>query len=361
MLRLSVNLNKITENFDRIRALCDAHGIELATVAKLCLTNLDIVKPIIDAGAHLIAESNLVNLANLPYNVRRMLLRTSLDDIAAGLDHCDYVFISELRLLSALQDTPRGREVGVYVSVEAGDLREGVIAEELAAFLSAARRIGSGPRIVGFAANYGCLRGFVPSAADIRRFREGCDAAASAAGLGEYTVSVGGTTVYELLEAGELDGAVDQIRIGEALYFGYNMSLGKRICGLHDDALVLTGEVIEVKDKYVDGKEGRGFNAFGHKTETLERGVRRRAVLNFGELAAPSRSLDPLVPGAFFSGATHDYSVLDVTDCERTVRVGDRLDFRTNYNSAAQAILSPYVEKAVIWEGGNLREEAACQ
>ncbi len=359
MLRLSVNLNKITENFDRIRALCDERGIELATVAKLCLTNLDIVKPIIDAGAHLIAESNLVNLANLPYNVRRMLLRTSLDDIALGLDHCDYVFLSEIPLLSALRETRRGREVGVYVNVEAGDLREGVLPEDLAGFLSAARRIRRGPRIVGFAANYGCLRGFVPSAEDIRRFREACDAAASAAGLAEYTVSVGGTTVYELLEAGELD-SVDQIRIGEALYFGYNMSLGKRICGLHDDALVLTGEVIEVKEKLVDGEAGQGFNAFGHKTGPLGRGVRRRAVLNFGELAAPSRSLAPLLPGAFFSGATHDYSVLDITDCDRSVRVGDHLDFRTNYNSAAQAILSPYVEKTMIWDAGDRREEAEC-
>jgi predicted amino acid racemase len=384
MLRLTVDIDKITENYLSVKKTCDEHRLSLVVVAKLCLTNLDMMKPLIDAGAQIVAESNLVNLASLPYHVERMLLRASLDDIRMGLDHCDYVFLSEYAFFEALAESrleggrsegrraegrraearpgedwrarSRGGErIGAFIAVEGGDLREGATWEELPELADRAAALRGGPRVAGFAANYGCLRGFVPDRGDILRFRELCTRSAARAGLRDYHVSLGGTTVFDMLADGSLDGLADQIRIGEAIYFGYNMCLGKRISGLHDDALILTGEVIEAKEKLVTEGEPRGRNAFGHLAYPTRPGTRRRAILNFGELAAPTRSLEPLLKGAFFDGATHDYTVLDITDCEDPPRPGDPVSFRTNYNSAAQAMLSPYVEKVMV--AGASREE----
>lgn len=356
MLSLTVDIGKIVENYRAVERLCTAHGMSLVVVAKLCLTSLDIVKPLIDAGARTIAETDLVNLESLPYHVKRMLLRLSLGDVRRGLEHCDFALLSEPALYDALASDKRGRKVKVLVSVESGDLREGVAEAELPAFLGRLSPTARGPRIEGFAANYGCLRGFVPTHEDTLRLREACDKAAAKVGLDRAILSLGGTTIYDLLADGSLDGIADQIRMGEAIFFGYNMSLGKKIPGLHDDALILTGEVIESRDKTVPDDEAIGYNAFGHKTERPPSGIRRRAVLNFGERAAPTRSLEPLLPGARFAGATHDYAVLDVTDCDTPPRAGDVVSFRTNYCSAAQAMLSPYVEKRMAGQGSEAVE-----
>jgi predicted amino acid racemase len=220
-----------------------------------------------------------------------MLLRASLKDIEGGLENCDYLFLSDMVHLKALKGLPPEREVGVYLSVEAGDLREGALAGELSGLIRAAARFKGRTHIVGFAANYGCLRGFIPMKEEVAQFRSLCDDAAAAAGLATYTLSIGGTSIFDLLEDGSLKGLIDQVRIGEAIYFGYNMSLHRRIEGLHNDAFILTGEVMEVKEKLVSGEETRGFNAFGRKPESPWRGYRKRAILNFGELAAPTRSL----------------------------------------------------------------------
>ncbi|MEI6387610.1 MAG: alanine racemase [Spirochaetota bacterium] len=363
MLRLTIDRDKITENYRSVQKTCDGHGISLVVVAKICLTQLDIVQPIIDSGVRIVADSNLANLSSLPGNVERMLLRSSLAEMREGLANCDYVLLSELSHFETCAEVrhagPRhaGPRRGAFISVEAGDLRDGVTAEELPGFVDRATRVRGGPRIAGFAANYGCLRGFVPDLEDLVRFRELCDRSASRSGLGGYEVSIGGTTVFDMLSEGSLDGLADQIRIGEAIYFGYNMSLAKKIPGLHDDALILTAEVIEAREKLVSDDEPHGLNAFGHHAFKPHTGMRLRAILNFGELAAPTRSLEPLLPGAFFEGATHDHAVLDITDCEDPPRPGDLVKFRTNYNSAAQAMLSPYVEKVMATRALPAREE----
>jgi len=357
MLRLTVDVGKITDNFRHVASICETRGLSLAVVIKLCLSRLDIVEPLIEAGARLLADTNLENFARLGKlgnrenrgeRPERLLLRSSLTQIQKGLDFCDYVFLSETALVEALGQSKRGREVGVYVSVEAGDMRDGVTAEELPGFVAKAASGGQAPRIVGFAANYGCLSGFVPVLEDLARLRELCDRAARRAGLVDYGLSMGGTTIFDMIADGSLDGIADQVRIGEAIFFGYNMSLGKRIPGLHSDALVLTGEAIEVKEKLVSPREAEGLNAFGEKAKPQAPGYRKRVILNFGELAAPIKGLEALAPGAFFVGATHDYAVLDVTDCANPPRPGDAVHFRTNYNSAAQAMLSPYVEKMAV-------------
>ena len=238
MAKLIIDLPKIVENFRIINQLCSKNNLELVTVAKLCLTNIDIVKPIIDAGARIIGETNLVNLANLPYSVEKMLLRSSSSDIRSGLDGCDYVLLSELSLLEELAHSKARARNGVFISVELGDLRDGVCLESLPSFVEKSLAI-KGVEIKGMAANFGCLHGMIPNTATLDTIEESLHQIKRQLKFTFQQISLGGTAIFDLIHSGDLAGRVNQVRIGEAIFFGHNMSMRKDIPDLHTDAMFL--------------------------------------------------------------------------------------------------------------------------
>jgi predicted amino acid racemase len=159
---------------------------------------------------------------------------------------------------------------------------------------------------------------------------------------------LGGTAVFDLLDEGSDRGGITQLRIGEALFFGYNMSAGKALPGFERDAFAFYGEIIEVKEKDVSFSGSFGFNAFGTRVPLNGSGRRIRAVLDFGELAAPISCLKPAAEGVSLVGSTHDFAVADITECGRRPRVGDVLEFATNYTGASCAMLNPSVRKTIL-------------
>jgi predicted amino acid racemase len=171
MAILTIRTEKIVRNFTLLKSLCDARGLELVTVVKCCLGEDGILRKLVERGAHIIAETSPANLARFEGDVKRMLLRSSLSDIRSGLPNCDYVLVSELPLLHALSELPASRRPAAILTLEFGDLREGIPPDQLPEFLHDATRI-KGARIVGFAATFGCLLGKLPDADTIARLRQ---------------------------------------------------------------------------------------------------------------------------------------------------------------------------------------------
>jgi predicted amino acid racemase len=60
-------------------------------------------------------------------------------------------------------------------------------------------------------------------------------------------------------------------------------------------------------------------------------GVRRRAIVALGEIDLRTSSLKPMRPGVAVVGASSDHLVLDVTEAEPPVRLGEELAFDTLY------------------------------
>jgi len=83
-----------------------------------------------------------------------------------------------------------------------------------------------------------------------------------------------------------------------------------------------------------------GLNAFGEKFTSGKKGIRKRAVLNFGSLTVPTYGLIPVDPFIQLEGMTHDLSVFDITDSRNNYKAGSIIDFKLNYSGAAQAFLN---------------------
>jgi predicted amino acid racemase len=161
-------------------------------------------------------------------------------------------------------------------------------------------------------------------------------------------VSLGGTAVYDALVAGTLCPEVTQVRMGEAFLFGFNTTAGRPIRGFRRDAFRLYGEIIEIREKRVPSEGTFGLNAFGKKADLGPTGIRRRAVVAFGQLVCAPEGLMPMDHGIRVAGATHDYTVLDLTDAHGDYAPGDSVGFFLSYGGAAQAMLSPCVDREFL-------------
>ncbi len=346
---LSIHMPSIVENLQRVKKTCDSRGYTLLPVTKVCLSEPVIVDAFAGCGIGTVADSSLACLSRLQGEIKRFLLKIGLHEARNGGLRCDCLYTSSMEVLESVSERNDGcREV--FLALELGDLREGILPEELPGFIQAARALPN-IEITGLGANFGCLMGKLPDGLVAEALDDAVRRVRRQTGFEFEYISFGGTAVYPALVSGTLPDRVNHVRIGEAIFFGYNLTRDEPIEGLIDDAFVLSGEILEVRNKRVDRWGVYGLNAFGEEIRNGESGFRKRAVLDFGELGAPAGGLTPLDDGVRIIGSTHDYTVVDISSCSSGYRTGGFIDFKLNYTSAARAFISPEIENRLIKNG----------
>ncbi|HOV14047.1 MAG TPA: alanine racemase [Spirochaetota bacterium] len=271
-----------------------------------------------------------------------MLLLTKLSDVFEELENCNSIFVSDLKILEAVSQLKKSKDIEIILSLELGDLRDGINPDNLNNFMKNALKIDN-INIRGIGTNLGCLAGKLPDEKTFNILTDCYYNIKTKLGFEFKKISIGGTVFYDFIEQQKIPKEINQIRIGEAIYFGYNMSYKKNIESLRQDTFVFSSEIIEIYDKRVDNSE-RGFNAFGEKSNIKKSGIRKRAVLDFGKLIAEKCSIFPIDNNIFIDGQTHNHTVIDISDSNKKYNVGDNIDFTINYNSAATIFLSDVVK-----------------
>ncbi|HEB31507.1 MAG TPA: hypothetical protein ENI15_11635 [Spirochaetes bacterium] len=346
MAVLKVNILSIINNLKTVKELCEKRGCVLVPVTKICRSEPVMVEAFKDQGIDMIADSCLDSLSRFDTDINRFLLKLGLSDARYSDLDCEYIYTSSMAVIKALSERGDGNIYKVYLALELGDLREGILPEELPEFTGAVLRM---PDIIvaGLSANFGCLMGRLPDRYVSDVLGEAVDSVRKKTGFEFDIVSFGGTAVYPALIDGTLPDQVNQVRIGEAIFFGYNLCMNESVPDLIGDAFILSGEILEIRKKYVDNKGKHGYNAFGEEIRITDTGYRIRAVLDFGELGAPVKGMAPMDPGVCISGSTHDYTVVDITGSKNKYYAGESVDFKLNYCSAAQAYISPQIKKRI--------------
>jgi arginase family enzyme len=140
---------------------------------------------------------------------------------------------------------------------------------------------------------------------------------------------------------------INNLRIGEAiLQGGRDTFLDQPWNELDSDAFRLSGELLEVKTKPSMPIGKSGVDAFGQRPHFMDEGDRLRGIANIGREDVIVEGMTPINPGVRVLGASSDHLVLDLTDAEPPLQVGDRVDFRLNYGAMLAVMTSEYVEKA---------------
>jgi len=192
-----------------------------------------------------------------------------------------------------------------------------------------------GLRLTGLATSLNCLCGVLPTVESQQRFADLASATETALGVRFRYVSPGHTNNVRFVLDGTMPKRVNHLRVGEAILFGTDELSDGVLPVPHQDAFRAFAGVIEVQDKpsAPDGPVGK--DAFNRVNEWPDLGVRRRAVLAMGEIDLSIRDLKPARPDITLVGASSDHTVIDVTDAEPPVAVGDEVEFACAYTAVS--------------------------
>ena len=372
--RLVIELGKLRHNAGVITGWCRKAGIEVLAVTKGVRGDPRVARAVLAGGVVGLAESRLPNLRGLQDlrtarghagpRPRFLLLRApSPAQASEAVSLSDGVLCASAgtaeSLAQAAASVRPGRPYHVFVTVDLGDLREGVLPEELtgtAVAMDQRMAAASGEpdparraHVAGLATNLACLCGLIPTRAHLAELVTLARAAGEALDR-RLSVSGGNTAVLPLLLRGEVPPGIDDLRVGEGILLGRESLYREALPGCHVDAFTFWGAVIEVGRKPTFPAGECAQDAFGHQPVFVDRGRRRRALVAAGRQDIVPEGLAPLEPGIEIVAGTSDHLVLDVEDYSGRLEVGSEIGFAVAYPSLLQAVTSPDVTRVYVGE-----------
>ena len=351
-MRIEVHCEYIRRNARAIVQLCAAHGIEVAGVTKACCGQPEVARAMLAGGVAMLADSRLSNVRRLRragIQAPVMLLRLpALSEVEQVVRLTQISLNSEVETVRALAQAAQSAGVrhGVILMIETGDRREGVMPEEA---LEVARQMLTLPGIelAGIGTNVGCIGGVLPTPQNMQLLLDVAEDIERRLGIQFKIVSGGHSANLALLLRGEMPPRVNHLRIGESILLGVETSSNTPLPCPHQDAFRIFAEVIELNTKPSLPEGPISIDAFGRVPHWEDYGPRQRAVLAMGGQDLWIDGLRPLRPGVTIVGASSDHTVLDVTDAEPPVSMGEELAFDPNYAAVATAMASRNVTRVV--------------
>jgi predicted amino acid racemase len=347
---LNVDLDKIEHNSRTLVDLCTQHGIAVTGVTKATCGNPEVAKAMLRGGVGSIADSRLENIHRLKaagIDTSYLLLRLpALSGTDTVVDSVDMSLNSELSVLQGLSVAAgkRGVEHDVLIMIDLGDLREGILPDDLMPFMLEATRL-AGIRIAGIGANLGCFSGVVPEEHNMKRLVGLADAVEQSFDLKLKWVSGANSSGLELIASGRMPSRVNHARIGEAILLGRETVHRSPWPGTSQDAFVLHAEVLELRNKPSLPIGTRSEDAFGKHPQFEDRGVISRVLLNVGREDIDVEGIRSVDARFRILGASSDYLAVDVSAAGNDIHVGDQFAFSLNYSALLAAMTSKYVKK----------------
>lgn len=345
-MRIEVDCERIRRNTEAVVHMCAPHGIEVVGVTKACCGHPQVARAMLGGGASSLGESRLKNVRRLReagIDADIMLLRLpALSQVDEVVRLTQVSLNTQVETVRALSQAAQAQGVThrVILMVEAGDRREGVMPERA---LEVARGVYGLPNVelVGMAVNVTCIGGVLPTRENTQLLVEVIEEVERDLGVTLPIVSAGNSATLALVLRDALPARANQLRIGGAILIGEVDSTGEWPAALpHQDAFTVVAEVIEVETKPSVPEGPVAPNAFGEVPRWADLGPRRRAILALGRQDLQIESLQPRRTGVTIVGASSDHLVVDVTEADPPVRLGEELAFNPLYGAVATGMAS---------------------
>lgn len=355
--RLEIDLDKIYYNAHELVTRLAERGISVTGVTKASLGSAEIASTLIQAGVTALGDSRIENIKAmrpaendvLTKAVPMTLIRSPmLSQIEQVVMYADISCNTELEVIKniSLEANKQKRIHLILLMVELGDLREGIMPDDL---IDTVREVLRLPNIElkGIGTNLACRSGVSPSANNMATLSE-------LANLIEITFNVtldvvsGGNSAniqWALNDPQTDTGRINDLRLGEAILLGREALQRQPILGLHTNAITLFAEVIESKLKPTQPIGNIAQAAFGDTTSVPGRGIVRQIILAIGiQDIDPSGLLAPT--GIEILGASSDHLIIESVKGE--LFVGEEVAFQLDYSALLRAMTSPFIAKIFI-------------
>ncbi|MFP4060805.1 MAG: alanine racemase [Bacteroidales bacterium] len=356
MAFIELNQNKLQHNFDFLEKLFRENGIEWGIVTKMLCGNKDYIKLVLDLGIKQALDSRISNLKiikSINPEIETIYIKPPAKrSIRSVVKYADISMNTEyetIRLISE-EAQQQNKNHKIIIMVEMGDLREGVMGEELVNFYG---KIFELPNIevVGLGTNLNCLNGVMPNHDKLVQLSLYVQLIEAKFNKKIPLISGGSSVTIPLVLKHFVPERVNHFRIGETLYNGKNLENGEIIDGMKTDLFMLHAEIIELTEKPLVPYGEMGTNVAGHSIEINEEDYGKtsyRAILDVGLLDIGTEDFTPVDQSLEISGASSDMIVLDLGTKQPNYKVGDLISFRLNYMGMLTVLNSSYITKKIV-------------
>ena len=356
MAFLTLYKDRLKHNYDFLQNLFEEHNVEWGVVTKLLCGNKKFLTEILSLGVMEIHDSRISNLEKvkqLSPEVQTVYIKPPpLRSIPKLVQVADVSLNTELSTIQALskEAQKQGKVHKVIIMVEMGELREGVMGENLVKFY---QDIYSLPNIeiVGIGTNLNCLHGIMPTQDKLIQLSLYRQIVELRMNRKIPWVTGGSSVTIPLLLKQQLPKGINHFRIGEALYFGLDLFTGEVIEGMKPDVFELCAEIIELQEKPMIPVGEYGFNPQGEKMEVdsdLYGKKSFRAILDIGVLDIDPKYLIPKHENLEILGASSDMLVVNLGSEKGEYKVGDLVKFDLKYMGALGLLSSSYISKRTV-------------
>ena len=353
--KIQIKINNIVENVKNTKLLCEQNNISLSLVTKVLSDNKQVVEALINHGVDKICESRVENFINYKdLDVEKWLIRIPMEcEISDLVKYTDVSLNSELQTIIKINEEAKkqGKIHKIILMYELGDLREGCLEPELINTVDQTLKL-SNIELYGVGTNLSCYGGVLPSEENMSELVRIVKELEQKFNLKFTIVSGGNSTSYKMLKEGNLPSTINNLRLGEAVFFGNIPCYEEKIENLHQDNFVLKAQIVELKEKpSVPWGKRCEYNSCGEPLDLAnfeDRGIRKRAIIALGKQDVRTECLKPVDEDIYILDGSSDHIILDVTDSKVNYKVGDIVDFNLNYSGVLSAMTSKYIKREII-------------
>ena len=347
---------KLEENYAFLDKIFKSRNIQWGVVSKLLCGNTIYLKEIIALGVREIHDSRISNLKKiktLDPDIQTVYIKPPAKrSIEKIVRYADISFNTEIYTIQLLSDeaVKQKKIHKIIIMIEMGDLREGVLGEELIAFYGTILKMPN-IEISGIGTNLNCLSGVMPTQdklIQLSLYKQLIEA--------KFNISIpfvsGGTSVaIPLILKNANPLAVNHFRIGEALFFGKDLFTGDTIEGMHNDVFKLYAEIIEITEKpntptgeLCENVAGNSFSM----NDVDDLGMTSlRAILDIGLLDMQPQHIESDDADITIVDASSDMLVIDISKSKKSYHIGDLVAFKIRYMGALYLLNSEYIDKTI--------------
>lgn len=362
MAFVTMDLSKLRTNYGFLDRLFKENEIKWSVVTKILCGNRVFLNELLNFGVTEVCDSRISNLRTIKLikpDVTTIYIKPPAKrHIRSIVQHADISMNTELETIKLLgAEAARQNKVHkIIIMIEMGELREGVIREDLIDFYGQVLEIEN-IEVVGIGTNLACLYGVLPNTDKLLQlslFQQIMEAKFDK--KIEY-ISGGSSVTIPLIFLNQLPKGVNHFRVGESLFMGTDVYNDSTLEGMEGDVFMLYSEIIELIEKPVVPSGDMGTNVDGHSFEFSQEQLGEtsyRALIDIGLLDVDEKHITPVDDKISIVGGSSDMFVIDLGDNPQQYKVGDLIPFKLSYMGTVRILNSRYIDKRIRV---NLKEE----
>lgn len=355
MAFITLNTEKLKKNYEYLDKLFSQNGIQWAVVSKLLCGEKTFLQEVIKLGPKQLCDSRVSNLKTIksisPETETVYIKPPAKRAIEPVVKYADISFNTEIDTIELLstEAVKQGKTHKIVIMIEMGELREGVLREELLEFYS---RVFELPNIevIGLGTNLTCMYGVLPSHDKLIQLCLYEQLIEAKFNKEIQYVSGGSSVTIPLIFQNLLPKGINHFRVGETLYMGTDVYNNTTFEKMENEIFQLFAEIIELTEKPVVPMGELGHNLTGEvlefenedQTETSY-----RAIIDLGLLDIDEEHIRLKNKNLQIVGASSDMMVIDLGENNENHHVGDLLEFEMSYMGILRIMNSTYIEKRV--------------